>query len=206
MVVHHDNHHAGYVNKLNKALENYSEYQECSALWLLLNLEKLPEEIRLAVHHNADGHVNHSMFWRAMTPSRVAEPKGLFREAIDTDFGSLAKFKSEFAQAGAEIFGSGWIWLTKTRQNGGKLEIISTQGHDHPMMHNRFPLLVNDVWEHAYYLQYENRRGDYLKAWWSIVDWDQANRCFERSDSLIDKYLTIEDEFLVSPQKTLACN
>jgi superoxide dismutase, Fe-Mn family len=206
MVVHHDNHHAGYVNKLNKALENYSEYQECSALWLLLNLAKLPEEIRLAVHHNAAGHVNHSMFWRAMTPSRVVEPKGLFREAIDTDFGSLAKFKSEFAQAGAEIFGSGWIWLTKTRQNGGKLEIISTQGHDHPMMHNRFPLLVNDVWEHAYYLQYENRRGDYLKAWWSIVDWDQANRCFERSDSLIDKYLTIEDEFLVSPQKTLACN
>jgi superoxide dismutase, Fe-Mn family len=192
--------------KSNKALENYPEYQECSALWLLLNLEKLPEEIRLAVHHNAGGHVNHSMFWRAMTPSRVAEPKGLFREAIDTDFGSLAKLKSEFAEAGTQVFGSGWIWLTKTRQNGGKLEIISTQGHDHPMMHNRFPLLVNDVWEHAYYLQYENRRSDYLKAWWAIVDWDQANRCFERSDSLIDKYLTIEDALLVSPQKTLACN
>lgn len=206
MIVHHDNHHASYVKKLNEALEMYPEFHDCSALWLLLNLEKLPEQIRLEVHHNAGGHVNHSIFWRAMKPSGSCEPKGLFREAIDRDFGSLANFKSKFAEAGAQLFGSGWVWLTRTRKNGGKLEITCTSGHDHPMMQNRFPLLLNDVWEHAYYLQYESRRADYLKAWWSIVDWDQANRCFERSDSTIEELLEIEDELFLPYQKSLICN
>ncbi len=205
MIVHHDNHHASYVKKLNEALKMHPQFHDRSALWLLLNLEKLPEEIRLEIHHNAGGHVNHSIFWRAMKPKGSSEPSGLFREAIDRDFGSLANFKSKFSEAGVKIFGSGWVWLTKTRQNGGKLEIIDTNGHDHPMMQNRFPLLVNDVWEHAYYLQYESRRADYLKAWWSIVDWDQANRCFEGSDSTIEE-LCEEDELFPPYQKSLISN
>jgi superoxide dismutase, Fe-Mn family len=203
MVIHHDHHHGNYVKKLNEALEKHPEFQAYSALWLLLNLNKLPEKIRLSVHHNAGGHVNHSMYWRAMSPVRTFEPKGLFREAIDQDFGSLAKLKSQFIETGANLFGSGWVWLTRTRDGGGKLEIISTHGHDHPMMQNRFPVLLNDVWEHAYYSQYENRRDDYLNRWWSVVDWDQATRCFERSDRSIEQYLYIEDEPLISQQASL---
>ncbi|MGZ8271128.1 MAG: superoxide dismutase [Methylophilus sp.] len=197
MILHHDNHHAGYVKKLNEALESFVDFRNYSALWLLLNLEKIPKEIRAAVHHNAGGHVNHSMFWRTMKPGAAGEPKGLLRAAINRDFGSLADFKKQFEEQGSKLFGSGWVWLTRTRQNGGKLEIITTQGHDHPMMQNRFPLLLNDVWEHAYYLKYENRRADYLKAWWSIVDWEQAARCFERSDSSVEEYLEVEEEHLL---------
>jgi Fe-Mn family superoxide dismutase len=196
MILHHDNHHAGYVKKLNEALENFPDFRDCSALWLLLNLEKIPKEIRDAVHHNAGGHVNHSMFWRAMKPSEAGEPKGALREAIVRDFGSFADFKTQFEEIGSKLFGSGWVWLTRTRQNGGKLEIISTDGHDHPMMKNRFPLMLNDVWEHAYYLKYENRRPDYLKAWWSVVDWEQASKCFERPDSSVDELLLAEEHLL----------
>jgi Fe-Mn family superoxide dismutase len=206
MILHHDNHHANYVEKLNEVLEAYPEFHDCSALWLLLNLEKLPEEIRLEVHHNAGGHVNHSIFWRAMKPNGSNEPNGLFLDAINRDFGSLANLKSKFVEIGAKLFGSGWVWLTRTRQNGRKLEIIFTEGHDHPMMQNRFPKLLNDVWEHAYYLQYENRRSDYLNAWWSIVDWDQANRCFESSDNSIDKFLDLEDELCLPHHKFIICN
>lgn len=196
MILHHDNHHSGYVKKLNEALEN-SDFMDCSALWLLLNLEKIPKEIRDAVHHNAGGHVNHSMFWRAMKPGASGEPKGELREAIIRDFGSYADFKMQFEEKGSKLFGSGWVWLTRTRQNGGKLEVITTNGHDHPMMKNRLPLLLNDVWEHAYYLKYENRRPDYLKAWWHLVDWDQAARCFERSDSSVEELLLAEHELLI---------
>ena len=197
MILHHDNHHASYVKKLNEALEDFPDFRDCSALWLLLNLEKIPKEIRETVHHNAGGHVNHSMFWRAMKPGTTGEPKGLLREAVNRDFGSFADFKTQFEEKGSKLFGSGWVWLTRTRQNGGKLEIITTDGHDHPMMKNRFPLLLNDVWEHAYYLKYENRRPDYLKAWWSVVDWEQAAKCFERSDSSIEELLLAEDEHLL---------
>ena len=133
MILHHDNHHASYVKKLNEALED-SDFRDCSALWLLLNIEKIPKEIRDAVHHNAGGHVNHSMFWRAMKPGAASEPKGLLREAINRDFSSFADFKTQFEEKGSKLFGSGWVWLTRTRQNGGKLEIITTEGHDHPMM------------------------------------------------------------------------
>jgi Fe-Mn family superoxide dismutase len=197
MILHHDKHHASYVKNLNEALENFPDFREYSALWLLLNLEKVPKEIRDTIHHNAGGHVNHSVFWRAMKPGATGEPKGLLREAIDRDFGSLANFKDQFEQKGGKLFGSGWVWLTRTRQNGGKLEVITTNGHDHPMMQNRFPLLLNDLWEHAYYLKYENRRPDYLKAWWSVVDWEQAARCFERSDSSVEEFLEAEDEHLL---------
>jgi superoxide dismutase, Fe-Mn family len=194
MILHHDNHHASYVKKLNEALE---DFPDCSALWLLLNLEKLPKEIRDAVRHNAGGHVNHSMFWRAMKPSATCEPNGLLREAIHRDFGSFADFKTQFEEKGSKLFGSGWVWPTRTRHNGGKLEVITTEGHDHPMMKNRFPILLNDVWVHAYYLKYENRRPDYLKPWWSVVDWEQADRCFALSDSTVEEILLAEEEHLL---------
>jgi Fe-Mn family superoxide dismutase len=194
MILHHDNHHASYVKNLNNVLENFPNFQEYSALWLLLNLEKIPKEIKDTVHHNAGGHVNHSMFWRAMKPSPSSEPKGLLREAINRDFGSYVDFKAQFEEKGSKVFGSGWVWLTRTRQNGGRLEVITTNGHDHPLMKNRFPLLLNDVWEHAYYLKHENRRSDYLKTWWSVVDWEQVAKCFDRSDGSIEDLLLAEEE------------
>ena len=181
MMLHHDIHHGGYVEKLNAALEKFPDFQDASALWLLCNLNKLPKEIRVVVHHNAGGHVNHSLFWRAIRPEVSAEPKGLFREAINKDFGSVDEFKAKFEEEGAKLFGSGWVWLVRTQGDDGKLEVVTTTGHDHPMMKGHFPLLLNDVWEHAYYLHYENRRPDYLKGWWSIVDWDEAARRFQLS-------------------------
>ena len=182
MKLHHDVHHGSYVEKLNAALEKFPELRSFSALWLLRNLQKVPAEIRTEVHHNAGGHVNHSMFWRAMKPGAAKDPKGMLLDAINRDFGSLAQFKARFEEAGAKLFGSGWVWLARTRQEGGKLEVVTTSGHDHPMMQDRFPLLLNDVWEHAYYLQYESRRPEYLKAWWAVVDWEEAARRFEVSD------------------------
>ncbi|MFA7415732.1 MAG: superoxide dismutase [Rhizobium sp.] len=183
MKLHHDVHHGRYVEELNGALAGFPELWNSSALWLLRNLDKVPEEIRPSVRHNAGGHVNHSMFWRAMKSGAPSEPRGQLREAINRDFGSIEKFKSRFEDEGAKFFGSGWVWLVRTRQEDSRLEVITTSGHDHPMMQDRFPILLNDVWEHAYYLSYKNRRADYLKAWWSIVDWGQAARCFDLSDN-----------------------
>jgi len=179
MMLHHDIHHGGYVEKLNAALEKYFEFQNASALWLLCNLNKLPKDIRDAVYHNAGGHINHSMFWQAIKPGASAEPTGLFREAINRDFGGVEEFKAEFEEAGAKLFGSGWVWLVRTKEEDGKLEVVTTSGHDNPMMKGLFPLLLNDVWEHAYYLHYESRRPDYLKDWWVVVDWDEAARRFQ---------------------------
>jgi superoxide dismutase, Fe-Mn family len=205
MMLHHDIHHGSYVEKLNTALEAFPELQKFPALWLLRNLEKVPKEIRLAVHHNAGGHVNHSMFWRAMRPapgsSSASEPKGLLLDAINRDFGSVGKFKTCFDKAGAELFGSGWVWLVRTRQENSKLEVITTTGHDHPMMQDRFPILLNDVWEHAYYLKYENRRPDYLKAWWALVDWNEAARCFDLADNSAEELWEGEGGNLLVPQK-----
>lgn len=181
MMLHHDIHHGGYVEKLNTALEKHPEFQNASALWLLCNLNKLPKDIRDAVHHNAGGHLNHSMFWRAIKPEVDTEPKGLFRKAINQDFGSLEEFKATFEEKGAKLFGSGWVWLVRNTEDDGKLEVVTTSGHDNPIMKGLLPLLLNDVWEHAYYLHYESRRPDYLKAWWSVVDWDEAARRFQLS-------------------------
>jgi Fe-Mn family superoxide dismutase len=182
MKLHHDVHHASYVGKLNAALEKFPDFRTFSALWLMRNLQKVPAEIRTEVHHNAGGHLNHSLFWRAMKPGAVKEPTGLLRDAINRDFGSLGQFRTAFEEAGAKLFGSGWVWLARSRQAGGKLEVVTTSGHDHPVMQDRFALLLNDVWEHAYYLQYESRRPEYLKAWWAVVDWEEAARRFELSD------------------------
>ncbi|MEK7230850.1 MAG: superoxide dismutase [Pseudomonadota bacterium] len=182
MTLHHDKHHASYVENLNSALEKYPELRERTAIWLLLNPSKIPEEARTAVRNNAGGHVNHSLFWRAMSPGGGGEPTGTLADAIKRDFGGLEKFKARFDEAGGRLFGSGWVWLARTQQDGGKLEVFTTSGHGNPLMQGHFPLLVNDVWEHAYYLKHENRRADYLKGWWSVVNWREVARRFEHSE------------------------
>lgn len=188
MTLHHDQHHASYVANLNSALEKFPELHERTAIWLLLNLSKVPEETRTAVRNNTGGHVNHSLFWRAMSPSGGGEPTGALADAIKRDFGGLEKFKVRFDEAGEKLFGSGWVWLVRTQQDGGKLEVFTTSGHDNPLMQGHFPLLVNDVWEHAYYLKHENRRADYLKGWWPVVNWEEVARRFERSDRSAEQH------------------
>jgi Fe-Mn family superoxide dismutase len=182
MMLHHDKHHAGYVAKLNAALAESPELHAHTAAWLLVHSNSVPEKNRAAVRNNAGGHVNHSLFWRAMSPAGGGAPAGALAEAIERDFGSLDRFKARFTEAGEKHFGSGWVWLARSKHNGGKLQVYTTSGHDNPLMQGHFPILLNDVWEHAYYLKYENRRGDYLQAWWSIVDWVEAARRFEYSD------------------------
>jgi superoxide dismutase, Fe-Mn family len=187
MKLHHDKHHASYVEKLIAALKKYPKLHERSAIWLLLNPGQVPEEARTAVRNNAGGHVNHSMLWRAMSPGGNGEPAGALAEAIKRDFGGLEKFKARFDEAGEKLFGSGWVWLARTQQDGGKLEVFTTSGHGNPLMQGHFPLLVNDVWEHAYYLKYENRRADYLKGWWPVVNWHEVARRFERSELPLER-------------------
>ena len=178
MTLHHDKHHAGYVDKLNELLMPHAELRERSARWLLLNPGSIPEDIRTAVQHNAGGHLNHSQLWQTMSPAGGAGPTGQLASAINTVFGSLDQFKSRFDEAGSALFGSGWVWLVLANEKP-RLEIVTTTGHDNPCQNGQVPLLVNDVWEHAYYLRYENRRPEYLKAWWSIVDWKQVVRRYE---------------------------
>jgi Fe-Mn family superoxide dismutase len=187
MLLHHDHHHASYVAKLNAALGENPELQGCSALWLLLNPGKVPLKLRTAIRHNAGGHVNHSLFWKAMSPAGhgAPAPAGALAAAIDRDFGSLEQFKQRFIEAGEKLFGSGWVWLAESRLDGGKLQICTTNGHGNPLLNGHFPILLNDVWEHAYYLNYQNRRGDYLRAWWSIVNWEEAARRFNRSSDQV---------------------
>jgi len=182
MTLHHDMHHASYVTNLNAALERYPELHQRSALWLLLNLSKVPQKIRTAVRNNAGGHVNHSLYWRAMTPAAGGAPVGPLADAIERDFGGFEQFKFQFTETGGTLFGSGWVWLARSQQDGGKLRVYTTSGHDNPLMQGHFPILVNDVWEHAYYLKHGNRRGDYLQDWWAVVDWEEAAIRFETSD------------------------
>ena len=182
MTLHHDAHHADYVAKLNAVLLELPELQHASALWLLCNLSQIPREHRVAIHHSAGGHVNHSLFWESMTPDSNDEPLGPLRDALRQSFGSVAEFKTAFEAAGTKHFGSGWVWLVAPPDLTGPLEIMTTSGHDHPAMKGRVPLLLNDVWEHAYYLRYANRRDDYLNAWWTVVDWNEASRRFENRD------------------------
>jgi Fe-Mn family superoxide dismutase len=182
MKLHYDKHHASYVEKLNDTLQKYPALRQRSAIWLLLNLAEVPEEARKAVRNNAGGHVNHSMLWRAMSPSGGGGPTGALADAIKRDFGGFEKLRSRFDDAGEKLFGSGWVWLARTQQDGGKLAVSTTSGHGSPLMQGHFPILVNDVWEHAYYLKYENRRADYLRGWWQVVNWKEAARRFESSE------------------------
>jgi Fe-Mn family superoxide dismutase len=187
METHHDKHHATYVNKLNEALEKLPQLQDRSATWLLLNLDKVPEAQRTAVANNGGGHVNHCLYWRAMSPSGGDQPKGALADAIDADFGGFDKFKTAFNEAGAKVFGSGWVWLVRAQGDGGKLKVMTTAGHENPMQQGHFPILLNDVWEHAYYLKFQNRRPEFLDGWWSVTNWQEAASRFERSDHSAEK-------------------
>lgn len=179
MSLHHDKHHASYVEKLNGALEEYPAFHGRSAIWLLLNLIKVPKEIRTTVRQNAGGHVNHSLLWRAMSPVGGGAPVGALADAVRRDFGGFEQFKERFAEAGQQLFGSGWVWLVSSPLDGGRLQVLSTFGHDNPMTQGYYPILLNDLWEHAYYLKHENRRADHLKNWWAVADWVQAGRRYE---------------------------
>ena len=176
MEIHHDKHHAGYVNNLNAALEKAPELRSKSLDDLLQNLDSVPESIRTAVRNNAGGHWNHSMFWEIMSPKGGGEPTGKLAEAIKKSFGDFATFQTQFADAAGKRFGSGWAWLVK---DGGKLSITSTPNQDTPVMEKKHPILGVDVWEHAYYLKYQNKRPDYVKAWWNVVNWPEVGRRFE---------------------------
>jgi superoxide dismutase, Fe-Mn family len=182
MRLHHGKHHASYVAKLNAALERFPDLQGRTAIWLLLNLIKVPKEIRTVVRHNAGGHVNHSLFWRAMSSNGDDAPAGPLADAIVRDFGSVEQLKARFAEAGEQRFGSGWVWLARTQLAGGRLQVFSTFGHESPLLRGHYPILLNDVWEHAYYLKYENRRADYLQDWWAVVNWEEAALRYEGSD------------------------
>jgi Fe-Mn family superoxide dismutase len=173
MRIHHDKHHAAYVNNLNAALEKHSELQNKSADELVKSINTVPEDIRTAVRNNGGGHVNHTMFWEIMGPGKGGEPSGAIADAIKASFGSFDTFKSQLNDAGAKRFGSGWAWLLDV---GGKLVVESTANQDSPLMEGKKPLLGVDVWEHAYYLKYQNRRPDYLAAWWNVVNWDAVNK------------------------------
>jgi len=173
MEIHHGKHHAAYVNNLNNAIKGHADLESKSALDLIKNLDAVPEAIRTAVRNNAGGHVNHSLFWTLLTPGGSSAPTGKLADDITAKFGSLADFKTKFEEAGVKRFGSGWVWLVK---KGGSLEIISTPNQDNPQMaeYAATPIFGNDVWEHAYYLTYQNRRPDYLKAFWNVLNWDEV--------------------------------
>ncbi len=176
MRIHHDKHHAAYVNNLNTALEQAPDLQSQSVDELISNLDSVPEGIRTAVRNNGGGHANHTLFWEILGPNAGGEPTGALADALNTAFGSFAAFKEQFAKAATTRFGSGWAWLIS---NGGKLEITSTPNQDTPLMEGRTPLLGLDVWEHAYYLKYQNRRPDYIAAWWNAVNWNAVSERFK---------------------------
>jgi Fe-Mn family superoxide dismutase len=169
------------VAKLNAAIEKHPELGSKSPEDLLRNLNSVPEDVRTAVRNNGGGHVNHTMFWQIMGPKKGGNPSGAIGDAINKTFGSFDAFQEKFETAGANQFGSGWAWLVKTRS--GELKVTSTPNQDNPMSNGEFPILGNDVWEHAYYLKYQNRRPDYLKAWWNVVNWDEVNKRLAQADS-----------------------
>ncbi len=175
MQIHHGKHHQAYVNNLNAALEKYPELQGKPIDQLIAGLDSIPEDIRGAVRNNGGGHANHSLFWTLMAPNAGGAPTGAVAEAIDAKFGSFDAFKEAFAKAAVGRFGSGWAWLIKS---GSGVEIVSTPNQDSPVMEGKTPLLGIDVWEHAYYLKYQNKRPDYIAAWWNVVNWDAVNTLF----------------------------
>ena len=177
MRIHHDKHHAAYVNNLNAALEGNAELQGLSIEALLGKLSAVPEASRGAVRNNGGGHYNHTLFWELMAPGGANTPTGKLAEAINTAFGGFDTFKEQFAKAGMGRFGSGWAWLVKGAD--GKVSIESSPNQDSPVMDGKFPVLGCDVWEHAYYLKYQNRRADYLAAWWNVVNWAVAGRRYD---------------------------
>jgi superoxide dismutase, Fe-Mn family len=177
MQLHHDKHHATYVNNLNAALQNNSEFGSLPVEEVVRRINEIPESIRTAVRNNGGGHVNHTMFWQIMKPNGGGAPSGELASAIQQVFGSFDAFKTAFNDAGVKRFGSGWAWLVLDRS--GKLQVTSSANQDSPFMEGLYPVMGNDVWEHAYYLKYQNRRPDYLAAWWNVVNWDEITHRYQ---------------------------
>jgi Fe-Mn family superoxide dismutase len=179
MEIHHDKHHAAYVNNLNNALKDHPELAAKPVNELIADLSAVPEAVRTAVRNNGGGHSNHTFFWEIMGSGKGVAPVGKLAEAITKTFGSYDDFKAKFEDAGVKRFGSGFVWLIVNKQ--GQLEIISLPNQDSPYMDGNKPVIANDVWEHAYYLHYQNRRPDYLKAWWNVVNWDHAEQNYQNA-------------------------
>lgn len=176
MMIHHDKHHQGYANKLNTALEKHPEIKAENAEDLLKDLDKIPEDIRTVVRNNGGGYVNHNFFWSIL--KKDIELKGEIKEAIEKEFRNFEEFKKMFSEIAAGVFGSGWAWLVI---NDGELEIIKTSGHDNPVSEGKIPILVIDVWEHSYYLKYQNKRAEYIENFFKIINWDKVNEYFVKS-------------------------
>lgn len=175
MKIHHDKHHAGYVAKLNDALEGQNDLLSMEIDELMRNISKVPKETKTQVVNNGGGHANHSLFWKIMSP-RGGKPEGELKEALESSFGSFSNFQEEFTNAALSRFGSGWAWLVVKK---GKLGVMDTKNQDSPLTEGHTPILGVDVWEHAYYLKYQNRRADYIKAWWNVVNWKEVARGFK---------------------------
>jgi Fe-Mn family superoxide dismutase len=180
MQLHHDKHHAAYVNNLNAAVQG-TPFADKPIEEVVRNLNEVPENIRTAVRNNGGGHLNHTAFWQTMTPGGSKTPTGALASAIDSKFGSFDAFKTAFNDAGAKRFGSGWAWLVLDKS--GNLAVVSTANQDNPITDGLIPLLGNDVWEHAYYLKYQNRRPEYLSAWWNVVNWDVVGKRYDQARS-----------------------
>jgi Fe-Mn family superoxide dismutase len=180
MEIHHGKHHKAYVDNLNAALEGQPNLLSKPIDQLLREIQSVPENIRQKVINNGGGHANHSMFWEIMGPGKGGEPTGALAEALKSSFGDVAAFKQKFKENGLNRFGSGWTWLVSA---GGKLQLLSSANQDSPYMQNQVPILGNDVWEHAYYLRYQNRRADYLEAWWKVVNWDAVAKRFAEAQA-----------------------
>jgi len=178
MHLHHDKHHQAYVDNANAALAKHPDWQNKSPEEILKSINSVPEDIRTAARNNVGGHVNHSMFWTIMKPNGGGAPTGRIAEVIN-GLGGFDAFKEKFNDAGVKRFGSGWAWLVRSK--AGQFEILSTPNQDSPLIDGHFPIMGNDVWEHAYYLKYQNRRAEYLKAWWNVVNWDAINKRLEQA-------------------------
>jgi Fe-Mn family superoxide dismutase len=178
MEIHHDKHHGAYVTNLNKALESAPDLQSKTVEQLLANnCAIVPDAIKTAVRNNGGGHINHTMFWKIMKPKGGGDPSGPIAQAITKTFGTFKDFQTKFNDAGVKQFGSGWVWLAG--KQGGDVHIMSTPNQDNPISQGHFPIFGNDVWEHAYYLKYNNRRPEYLAAWWNVINWDEVNARYE---------------------------
>jgi superoxide dismutase, Fe-Mn family len=178
MKFHHDKHHAAYIKNLNDAVNKYPQLKTKTVEELLVGLAKLPQDIQTTVRNNGGGHYNHSMYWKIMGPKGGGVPTGAIAAAIKTQYGTFDTFKSQFNQAGTKLFGSGWVWLVNEES---KLKIITTPNQNSPIAQGLYPIMGNDVWEHAYYLKYQNRRPEYLSAWWNVINWTEVNKRFEKA-------------------------
>jgi Fe-Mn family superoxide dismutase len=187
MQLHHDKHHQAYLTNLIAALDKHPDLKTKNVEEILTDINRVPEDIRTAVRNHGGGHANHSMFWRIMKPKGGGPPTGAIGEAINSTFSNFDNFQTKFNEAGAKHFGSGWVWLVRSKD--GKLDIITTPNQDSPLMQGFYPVLGNDLWEHAYYLTYQNRRPDYLKAWWQLTNWEEINRRFEEAQQVLKRLI-----------------